>query len=81
MREPGSSVSIVSDYGLDDRAIEVRPRQRQKDFYSSVFVQTGSGAHRPPVQWVGGPFSSYTKHIQNYLLTLFTLGWNVTEVS
>jgi hypothetical protein len=22
--EPGSSVSIVSDYGLDDRAIEVR---------------------------------------------------------
>jgi hypothetical protein len=24
MREPGSSVSIVSDYGLDDRVIEVR---------------------------------------------------------
>jgi hypothetical protein len=41
----GSSVSIVSDYGLDDRAIGVRPPAGAKDFSSSLCVQTGSGAH------------------------------------
>jgi hypothetical protein len=39
----GSSGSIVSDYGLDDRAIEVR--ERTEDFSSSPCVQTGSVAH------------------------------------
>jgi hypothetical protein len=43
--ERGSSVSIVSGYGLDDRVIEVRSRQRRKDFSSRLCVQTGSGAH------------------------------------
>jgi hypothetical protein len=43
--EPGSSVSIVSDYGLDDRAIWVRSPARAKDFSSNFFVQTCSGAH------------------------------------
>jgi hypothetical protein len=41
----GSSVSIVSGYGLDDRAIEVRSPAGAKDFSSSPCVQTGSGAH------------------------------------
>jgi hypothetical protein len=44
--EPSSSVSTVSGYGLDDR-----------DFSSSLCVQTGSGAH--PVSCTmgtGGPF-------------------------
>jgi hypothetical protein len=40
----GSSGSIVSDYGLDDRAIEVRSLTGA-DFPSSPCVQTGSGAH------------------------------------
>jgi hypothetical protein len=31
--EPGSSVSIVSDYGLDDRAIEVRSQAEEKGFF------------------------------------------------
>jgi hypothetical protein len=43
--EPGSSVSIVSGYGLDDRAIEVRSQAGAKDFSCSLCVQTGSGAH------------------------------------
>jgi hypothetical protein len=43
--EPGSSVSIVSSYGLDDRAIEVQSPAEEKDFSSSLRVQTGSGAH------------------------------------
>jgi hypothetical protein len=41
----GSSVSIVSGYGLDDRAIGVRSLAGAKDFSSSLCVQTGSGAH------------------------------------
>jgi hypothetical protein len=40
-----SSGSIVSDCGLDDRAIEVRSPTGAEDFSSSPFVQTGSGAH------------------------------------
>jgi hypothetical protein len=40
-----SSGSIVSDYGLDDRAIGVRSPEGAKDFSSSLWVQTGSGAH------------------------------------
>jgi hypothetical protein len=34
--ELGSSVIIVSGYGLDDQAIEVRSLQRQKDFSSNL---------------------------------------------
>jgi hypothetical protein len=55
--EPGSSVSIVSDYGLDDRAIGVRSPAGAKDFSSSLFVQTGSGAHPASCKMGnGGPF-------------------------
>jgi hypothetical protein len=44
--EPGSSVSIVSGYGLDDRAIEFRsPAEAKRIFASSLCLQTGSGAH------------------------------------
>jgi hypothetical protein len=35
----------VSDYGLDDREIQVRSRAGAKDFSSNLCVQTGSGAH------------------------------------
>jgi hypothetical protein len=55
--EPSSSVSIVSGYGLDDRAIEVRSLAGAKDFSCRLCVQTGSGAH--PVSCTmgtGGPF-------------------------
>jgi hypothetical protein len=44
-RSRGSSVSIVSGYGLDDRTIEVRSPAGAKDFSSSLCVQTGSEAH------------------------------------
>jgi hypothetical protein len=40
-----SSGSIVSDYGLDNRAIGVRSPAEAKDFSSNLCVQTGSGAH------------------------------------
>jgi hypothetical protein len=41
----GSSVSIVSDYGLDDRAIGVRSPAGAREFSSNLCVQTGSEAH------------------------------------
>jgi hypothetical protein len=40
-----SSGSIVSDYGLDDRAIGVRSPAGTKDFSSSPCDQTGYEAH------------------------------------
>jgi hypothetical protein len=56
-RSRGSSGSIVSDYGLDDRAIEVRFPAGAKDFSSSLCVQTGSGAHPAScTMGTGGPF-------------------------
>jgi hypothetical protein len=42
----GRSISIVlSGYGQEDRAIEVRSPAEARDFSSSLCVQTGSGAH------------------------------------
>jgi hypothetical protein len=47
----------VSDYGLNDRAIEVRSRTGAEDFSSSPCVQTGSGAHPASCPMgTGGPF-------------------------
>jgi hypothetical protein len=57
IRSRDSSVSIVSDYGLDNRAIGVRSPVGAKDFSSSLFVQTGSGAHPAScTMGAGGPF-------------------------
>jgi hypothetical protein len=54
----GSSVSIASDYGLDDWAIRVRSPVGAKDFSSNLCVQTGSGAHPASCSMgTGGPFS------------------------
>jgi hypothetical protein len=60
MDSPGAGVSsgsILSNYGLDDRAIGVRSLAGAKDFSSILCVQTGSGAHPAscPVG-TGGPF-------------------------
>jgi hypothetical protein len=53
--EPGSSVAIVSGYGLDDRVIEVRSPAEAKGFF--LCVQTGSGAHPASCTvGTGGPF-------------------------
>jgi hypothetical protein len=53
----GNSVSVVSDYGLDDRAIGVRSPAGTTDFSSNLCVQTGSGAHPAPcTMGTGGPF-------------------------
>jgi hypothetical protein len=58
-RSRGSSVSTVSGYGLDDRAIEVRSPAGAKDFSSILCVQTSPT--QPPVQWAPGVLSPGVK--------------------
>jgi hypothetical protein len=53
-----SGSSVMSGYGLDDRAIEVRSPANGKDFSSNLCLRIGSGAH--PVlctMGTGCPFS------------------------
>jgi hypothetical protein len=52
----------VSNYGLDDRAIEVRFPAEAKDFSSSLCVQTGSGAHSD--SYTMGTGGVYTLHLK-----------------
>jgi hypothetical protein len=49
--EPGSSVSILSGYGLDDRAIGVRSPAGAKDFSSNLWAHPASC-----MMGTGGPF-------------------------
>jgi hypothetical protein len=57
IRSRRSSGSIVSDYGLDYQAAEVRSPAETKDFSSNLCVQTGSGAHPAScTMGTGGPF-------------------------
>jgi hypothetical protein len=51
-----SSGSIVSDYGLDDRAIGFDPRQGQRIFSLASVSRPALGPTQPPVQWVPGSF-------------------------
>jgi hypothetical protein len=76
--EPGSSGSIVSDYGLDDRAIGFRSPAGAKDFSSSPYVHTGSGAHPAScTMGTGGPFPAVKR---GRGVTLTTHPIYITEV-
>jgi hypothetical protein len=59
-----SSVSIVTDYGLDNQG---SIPSRSKDFFSSLCVQTCSEFTQPSIQWVLGVLSLGVKH-----------GWDMT---
>jgi hypothetical protein len=67
--EPGSSVSIVSGYGLDDRAIVVRSRLRRKIFLLAPVLRPNLWSTHPPVQWVPGVLSSGVKRGRGVTLT------------
>jgi hypothetical protein len=56
-----NSVSIVSGYGLDDQAIEVRSLAGAKDFSSSPVSRPALVPIQPPVQWVPGFLSPAVK--------------------
>jgi hypothetical protein len=51
-RSRGSSVCIVSDYGLDDRAIGIRSPAGAKDFSLTSVSRPALRTTQPPVQWV-----------------------------
>jgi hypothetical protein len=51
-RSRGSSVSIVSDYGLDDWAIGVRSPEEQSIFPLTSVSRPALRPTQPPVKWV-----------------------------
>jgi hypothetical protein len=54
----GSSVRIVSDYGLDDRSMEVRyPAETKRIFRLASVSSPATGHTQPPFQWVPGVLS------------------------
>jgi hypothetical protein len=57
----GSSVSIVSGYGLDDRAIEVRSPAGARIFPIASVSRPALEPTQPPVQWVPGVLSPGVK--------------------
>jgi hypothetical protein len=56
-----SSGIIVSDYGLDDRAIGVRSPAEARDFPVTSVSRPVLGPTQPPVQWVPGVLSPGVK--------------------
>jgi hypothetical protein len=66
-----SSGSIVSDYGLDDRAIGFDPRQGQRIFSLASVSIPALGPTQPPVQWVPGVLSPEVKRGRGVMLTTY----------
>jgi hypothetical protein len=65
----GSSGSIVSDYGLDDRVVEVRSPTGAEDFSSTHASRPALGPTQPPIQWVPGVLSAGVKRCRGVTLT------------
>jgi hypothetical protein len=68
-RSRGSSVSIVSDYGLDDWAIGVRSPTGTKDFPVTSVSRPALGPTQPPVQWIPVILSPGAKRGRGVTLT------------
>jgi hypothetical protein len=65
----GSSVSIVTGYGLEDRAIEVRSPAGAKIFPLAYVSRPVLEPTQPPVQWVAGVLSPGLKRGRGVTLT------------
>jgi hypothetical protein len=67
--EPGSSVSTVSGYRLDDRVIEVRSPTEAKGFFPLASVQTSCAAHPASCTMGTGVLSPRPKRGRGVMLT------------
>jgi hypothetical protein len=65
----GSSVSIVSDYALDDWWSEFDPRQRRKDFSLASVSRPALGPTQPAVKCITGILSPGLKRGRGVTLT------------
>jgi hypothetical protein len=65
----GRSVSIASDYELDNWMTRVWSPAGAKDFSSSLCIQTGCGAYPASYQWVLEVLSPGVKHGWGVMLT------------
>jgi hypothetical protein len=65
----GSSDSIVSGYGQDDRDIEVRSETEAKDFFITSVSRPALGSTQTPVQFVPGVLSPGVKRRRGVTLT------------
>jgi hypothetical protein len=65
----GISGSIVSDYGLDDRVIEVRHLTGTEDFFLAPASRQAPRPTQPPIQWVPGVLSPGVKRGRGVTLT------------
>jgi hypothetical protein len=67
--EPGSSVSMVSGYALDDRTIEVRSLVGQRISSLTSVYRPALGPTQPPVQLIPGVLSPGVKNGRGVTLT------------
>jgi hypothetical protein len=65
----GSSGSIVSDYGLDEREIGVQSLAEAKGFSLAPVSRPALGHTQPPIQWVPGVLSTGLKRGRGLMLT------------
>jgi hypothetical protein len=70
-REPGSLVSVVSDYGLDGRGSI--PDRGRRIFPLTSASRPALGPTQPPIQWVPGALSPGVKRGRRVMLTTHPL--------
>jgi hypothetical protein len=69
----GSSASIVSDYGLNDRVVEVPSQTGQRISLLAPASKSALRPTQPPIQWVPGILSPGVKRGRGVTLTTHPL--------
>jgi hypothetical protein len=67
----GCSVSVVSGYGLNERAIEFRSPEEARDFSSTLWSRPALGSTQLPLQWLPRAISPGVKRGLGVTLTTY----------